>query len=90
MIINNIAIQTSWLLEKNGKFAFGYPELWKFGDYKHFTSLKLMYASARNSFKGDIDGNQVGHVFVCRKNIDKYCNVCEGYNSCGTDFFAFT
>jgi hypothetical protein len=44
MIINNIAIQTSWIyLEKTlGNSHLDTLELWKFGDYKHFTSLKLM------------------------------------------------
>jgi hypothetical protein len=43
MIINNIAIQTSWIyLEKTLVRIWIFLELWKFGDYKHFTSFKLM------------------------------------------------
>jgi hypothetical protein len=39
MIINNIAIQTSWIyLEKPWEIPHLTLELWKFGDYKHFTS----------------------------------------------------
>jgi hypothetical protein len=39
-------------------------ELWKFGDYKHYTSLKLMCSTWYTFSKGDIDGSQVGHVFM--------------------------
>lgn len=53
-------------------------ELWKFGDYKHFTSLKLMCkVLAIPSPKGDIDGSQVGHVFYVDKDIDRIVTYCE-------------
>jgi hypothetical protein len=43
-----------------GDSAFRYVELWKFGDYKHYTSLKLMCkVLGIPSPKGDIDGSQV-------------------------------
>ena len=53
-------------------------ELWKFGDYKHFTSLKLMCkVLGIPSPKGDIDGSQVGHVFYVEKDIDRIVTYCE-------------
>jgi uncharacterized protein YprB with RNaseH-like and TPR domain len=53
-------------------------ELWKFGDYKHFTSLKLMCKILGiPSSKGDIDGSQVGHVFYVEKDIDRIVTYCE-------------
>jgi uncharacterized protein YprB with RNaseH-like and TPR domain len=53
-------------------------ELWKFGDYKHFTSLKLMCKILGiPSSKGDIDGSRVGHVFYVEKDIDRIVTYCE-------------
>ena len=53
-------------------------ELWKFGDYKHFTSLKLL----ANIFgipspKDDIDGSQVRQVYYEGKNIERIIIYCE-------------
>jgi uncharacterized protein YprB with RNaseH-like and TPR domain len=52
-------------------------ELWKFGDFKHYTSLKLL----ANIFgiptpKDDIDGSQVRQVYYEEKDlgrIERYC-----------------
>ena len=53
-------------------------ELWKFGDYKHFTSLKLLTSILYiPSPKDDIDGSQVGFVFYKEKNIDRIVTYCE-------------
>ena len=53
-------------------------ELWKFGDYKTFTSLKLM-AHVLNipSPKDDIDGSQVRDVFYKDNDIDRIIEYCE-------------
>ena len=53
-------------------------ELWKFGDYKHYTSLELL----TNIFniptpKDDIDGSQVAKIFYEDQNIDRIINYCE-------------
>ncbi len=53
-------------------------ELWKFGDYKHFTSLKLLTkVLGIPSPKGDIDGSQVAKVFYVDKDIDRIVTYCE-------------
>ena len=53
-------------------------QLWKFGDYKNFTSLKLLTKILGiPSSKGDIDGSQVGHVFYVEKDIDRIVTYCE-------------
>ncbi|KDN54134.1 3'-5' exonuclease [Flavobacterium seoulense] len=81
MIINGIAIPDK--LNLFGKKPWEIPhldtlELWKFGDYKHFTSLKLMCkVLGIPSPKGDIDGSQVGHVFYVEKDIDRIVTYCE-------------
>ncbi len=52
-------------------------ELWKFGDYKHYTSLDLL-ASVFNldSPKSDIDGSQVANVYWNEQNIDRIAAYC--------------
>ncbi len=53
-------------------------ELWKFGDYKHFTSLKLLaHIFGIPSPKDDIDGSQVREVYYVERNIDRIITYCE-------------
>ncbi|MEC8604168.1 MAG: 3'-5' exonuclease [Bacteroidota bacterium] len=53
-------------------------ELWKFGDYKHYTSLELL-ANIFNipTPKDDIDGSQVAKIFYEDQDIDRIINYCE-------------
>lgn len=52
-------------------------ELWKFGDYKHYTSLKLLTKLfGIPTPKDDIDGSQVGSVYHEEGDLDRielYC-----------------
>ncbi len=51
--------------------------LWRFGDYKHYTSLKLLAASLGvPSPKDDIDGSKVGEVFWQEKNLERIAHYC--------------
>ena len=53
-------------------------ELWKFGDYKHYTSLKLLTAILGiPSPKDDIDGSEVASVYYKEKNIARIVSYCE-------------
>ena len=53
-------------------------EMWKFGDYKHFTSLKLLTAILGiPSPKDDIDGSEVANVYYKGKNIQRIVTYCE-------------
>jgi len=53
-------------------------DLWKFGDYKHFTSLKLLtHIFGIPSPKDDIDGSQVARVYYEEKNIERIAAYCE-------------
>lgn len=53
-------------------------DLWKFGDYKHYTSLKLLTSILGiPSPKDDIDGSQVGEVFYKEKDIERIVQYCE-------------
>ena len=53
-------------------------ELWKFGDYKHYTSLKLL-CNVLNipSPKDDIDGSEVRSVFYELQDLDRIISYCE-------------
>ena len=53
-------------------------EMWKFGDYKHFTSLKLLTNILQiPSPKDDIDGSQVAQVYYVDQDIDRIITYCE-------------
>lgn len=53
-------------------------ELWKFGDYKHYTSLKLLTSILGiPSPKDDIDGSEVAKVYYQEKDIERIVRYCE-------------
>jgi hypothetical protein len=53
-------------------------ELWKFGDGKNFTSLKLLAAVLGfPSPKDDIDGSEVGRVYWEEQDLDRISLYCE-------------
>jgi hypothetical protein len=53
-------------------------ELWKFGDYKHFTSLKLLTrVLGIPSPKDDIDGSQVRDVYYKEQDVPRIARYCE-------------
>ncbi|QCX36996.1 3'-5' exonuclease [Aureibaculum algae] len=53
-------------------------ELWKFGDYKHYTSLNLLTnILGIPSPKQDIDGSQVANVFYEEHDLDRIVKYCE-------------
>jgi len=81
MIINRIEIP--YKLNLFGKKPWEVPhldtlELWKFGDYKTYTSLKLLTnVLGIPSPKDDIDGSEVYRVYYEENNIDRIINYCE-------------
>jgi len=53
-------------------------ELWKFGDYKHYTSIKLLAALFDiPTPKDDIDGSQVAGVYWKEKDIERIKIYCQ-------------
>ena len=53
-------------------------DLWKFGDYKHYSSLKLLTnILGIPSPKDDIDGSQVAEVYYKEKDIKRIVKYCE-------------
>jgi DNA polymerase elongation subunit (family B) len=80
MLINGISLPAAMNL--SGKRAWEVQhldtmEMWKFGDYKHFTSLDLL-ATIFNipSSKIDIDGSQVNRVYHIEQNLEKISQYC--------------
>lgn len=52
--------------------------LWRFGDYKNYTSLVLLATSLGvPSPKDDIDGSQVGNVFWKEGDVDRIAVYCQ-------------
>ncbi len=53
-------------------------ELWKFGDWKNYTSLKLLAAIFNiPTPKDDIDGSQVAEVYWKEKNLPRIVEYCQ-------------
>ena len=81
MIIHGIALPPK--LDLFGKKPWEVPhldtmELWKFGDFKHYTSLKLMaHVLGIPSPKEDIDGSMVRKVYYEDKDMDRIIKYCE-------------
>ncbi|WP_299608792.1 3'-5' exonuclease [uncultured Aquimarina sp.] len=81
MIIHNISLP--YKLNLFGKKPWEVPhldtmDLWKFGDYKHYTSLKLLTnILGIPSPKDDIDGSQVRNVYYEENDIDRILIYCE-------------
>ena len=81
MIIHGISLPQK--LNLFGKKPWEVPhldtmELWKFGDYKTFTSLKLLaHVLGVPSPKEDIDGSQVRTVYYEENDLDRIIQYCE-------------
>lgn len=53
-------------------------QLWKFGDYKHYTSLSLLCELFNiPTPKDDIDGSQVANIYWEENDIDRIIKYCE-------------
>ena len=81
MLINSIT--PPYKLALFGKKPWEVPhldtmELWKFGDYKHYTSLKLLAnVLGIPSPKEDMDGSMVKDVYYLEKDMDRIVSYCE-------------
>jgi DNA polymerase elongation subunit (family B) len=80
MLVNGIALPST--LNLAGKKSWEIPhldtmEMWKFGDYKHYTSLDLLLALFDiPSSKGAMDGSKVNEVYYREKNLKKIAEYC--------------
>lgn len=80
MLVQNIPLPVA--LNLSGRKPWETPhldtmEMWKFGDYKNYTSLDLLAAIFNiPSSKSDMDGSQVNHVYYKEKNLEKIKSYC--------------
>ena len=59
-------------------FIYQILKVWRFGDYKLYTSLKLLAEILGiPSPKDDIDGSQVSKVYYVDKNVERIVQYCE-------------
>ncbi len=81
MVVNEIPLPS--VLDQAGKKPWEVPhidtmELWKFGDYKHFTSLDLLAALFNiDTSKDDIDGSMVNEVYYKQENLSRISKYCQ-------------
>ena len=81
MIIHQIELPSK--LNLFGKKPWEVPhldtmELWKFGDYKHYSSLQLLTSTLGiPSPKEDIQGSDVASVYYKEKNLERIVRYCE-------------
>lgn len=81
ILINGLKIPL--ILESAGKKPWEIKhldtlELWKFGDYKHYTSLELLSSIFKiPTPKDDIDGSQVYEVYWKSNDLSRIVKYCE-------------
>ena len=81
MIILGVSLPK--ILSMHGKKPWQIPhldtmQLWRFGDFKQYTSLKLLAnVLGIPSPKDDIDGSQVAEVYYREKDLKRIITYCE-------------
>jgi DNA polymerase elongation subunit (family B) len=81
MLVNGIALPV--ILDLAGKKPWEVQhldtlELWKFGDYKHYTSLELLAALFNiPTPKDDINGSEVARVYWQEKDLERIATYCQ-------------
>jgi 3'-5' exonuclease len=81
LIINGVAIPS--ILKISGKKPWETShidtlELWKFGDYKNYTSLNLLARTLNIATpKDDIDGSMVADVYWKQKDLQRIVTYCQ-------------
>ncbi len=81
MIIHSLAIPD--ILDNAGKKPWEIKlldtmDLWKFGDYKNYTSLELLTTILDiPSPKDDIDGSMVAKIYYEEKDLNRIIRYCE-------------
>lgn len=82
MLVLGISLPSS--LNLSGKKSWDIPhldtlEMWKFGDYKHYTSLDLLTTLFNiPTSKGELDGSKVNEVYYRDKDLEKIAEYCVG------------
>ena len=80
MIINGIALPTCMQIQGRKPWEVNHidtMELWRFGDYKNFTSLSLLaVVLGIPSPKSDLDGSMVAGVYWQEKDLPRIASYC--------------
>jgi 3'-5' exonuclease len=81
MIINGVGLPVCMQLGGKKPWEINHLdtlELWRFGDYKHFTSLSLLAeVLGIPSPKDDINGSMVGDVYWNEHNLPRIAKYCQ-------------
>ena len=81
MLINGISIPEVLNIQGKKPWEIAHQdtmELWKFGDYKNFTSLDLLAnILGLPSSKDDMDGSQVNEFYYKKNDLDAIAKYCE-------------
>ena len=81
MLINGLTLPTIFQIAGKKPWEISFIdtlELWKFGDYKNYSSLKLLTAVfGIPTPKDDIDGSQVASVYYNEKNLKRIAIYCQ-------------
>ena len=81
MLINGLALPSIFQIAGKKPWEISFIdtlELWKFGDYKNYSSLKLLTAVfGIPTPKDDIDGSQVASVYYNEKNLKRIATYCQ-------------
>ena len=81
ILINNL--QLPYALDTAGRKPWEVQhldtlQLWKFGDYKHYTSLALLCELFKiKSPKNDMEGSDVGRVFWEENDLERIAKYCQ-------------
>ncbi len=81
MLINGIRLPRLLQIQKKKPWEVPFLDtldLWRFGDYKHYTSLDLLCDIFEiPTPKSDIDGSEVAGVYWQEKNLERIVKYCE-------------
>ena len=81
MLVNNISIPDCFDFQNMKPWETPVVDtlhMWRFGDYRHYTTLKLLAAALGvPSPKDDIDGSQVGDIYWREKDLQRIAKYCQ-------------
>ena len=81
MLINEIKLPTNLNIAGKKPWEVNHidtMELWKFGDYKNYTSLNLIAAIFNiPTSKDDMDGSEVARVYWEEKDLERIVTYCQ-------------
>lgn len=81
MVINDVCVPAMLVISGKKPWEVNHidtMELWKFGDFKNYTSLNLLaYALGIPTPKDDIDGSMVGKIYWNEHDIARIVHYCQ-------------